>query len=47
LQERLAVPFRVDAEAPVDVEAAVASLQSPEEAVAGSFLLAAVRGLLA
>jgi len=46
LQERLAVPFRVDAEAPVDVEAAIASLQSPDEAVSGAELLAAAQDLL-
>lgn len=45
VSERLGVPFRVDAESPVDVVATVSSLQSPEEPIGGAGLLAAVRAL--
>jgi len=47
LRERLSVPFRVDADSPVDVAAAVSSLQSREESVSGASLLAAARGFMA
>lgn len=46
VKERLAVPFRVDAEAPVDVHATVASLRSPAKPVRGTDLYDAVRSLM-
>jgi GGDEF domain-containing protein len=47
LKERLRVPFRVDSEEPVSVQATIAAIQSPEDPVGGAELLTEVQLLMA